>query len=157
MIIDNSTSWILEIKKQLKILRIISDAPNSGHKWYIIIHDSSKLSKFPRLCKHKFVSNKNKLCSKWMFPKIVVPPKLSIFIGFSIMNHPFWGTTIFGNTQMEFLQTSVCTWIITIEEQIESRLVRLPAWSRRSAKASGRVIVFWKLETWKGPWFSRTK
>ena len=27
-------------------------------------------------------------------------PKSSILIGFSIINHPFWGTTIFGNTQM---------------------------------------------------------
>ena len=27
-------------------------------------------------------------------------PKSSIFIGFSIMNHPFWGTPIFGNTQI---------------------------------------------------------
>ena len=26
-------------------------------------------------------------------------PKTSILIGFSIINHPFWGTTIFGNTQ----------------------------------------------------------
>ena len=24
-------------------------------------------------------------------------PKSSILIGFSIINHPFWGTTIFGN------------------------------------------------------------
>ena len=36
----------------------------------------------------------------WMFPKIVVPPKWSILIGFSIVNHPFWGTPIFGNTHM---------------------------------------------------------
>ena len=27
-------------------------------------------------------------------------PKASILIGFSIINHPFWGTPIFGNTQM---------------------------------------------------------
>ena len=27
-------------------------------------------------------------------------PKSSILIGFSIINHPFWGTTIFGNTHM---------------------------------------------------------
>ena len=27
----------------------------------------------------------------WMFPKIGVPPKSSILIGFSIINHPFWG------------------------------------------------------------------
>ena len=28
------------------------------------------------------------------------PPKSSIFIGFSIINHPFWGTPIFGNTHI---------------------------------------------------------
>ena len=27
-------------------------------------------------------------------------PKSSIFIGFSIINHPFWGTLIFGNTHL---------------------------------------------------------
>ena len=27
-------------------------------------------------------------------------PRSSIFIGFSIINHPFWGTPIFGNTHM---------------------------------------------------------
>ncbi len=34
----------------------------------------------------------------WVFPKIGVPPKSWIFIGFSIINHPFGGTPIFGNT-----------------------------------------------------------
>ena len=29
-------------------------------------------------------------------------PKSSILIGFSIINHPFWGTPIFGNTQIAF-------------------------------------------------------
>ena len=38
---------------------------------------------------------------KGMFPKIVgLPSKSSILIGFSIINHPFWGTPIFGNTQI---------------------------------------------------------
>ena len=27
-------------------------------------------------------------------------PKSSILTGFSIINHPFWGTPIFGNTRM---------------------------------------------------------
>ena len=31
--------------------------------------------------------------------------KSSILIGFSIINHPFWGTTIFGNTHI--IETSV--------------------------------------------------
>ena len=43
------------------------------------------------------------LLAKWMFPKIVgFPPKSSILIGFCIINHPFWGTPIFGNTQIMF-------------------------------------------------------
>ena len=29
------------------------------------------------------------------------PPKSSILIEFSIINHPFWGTPIFGNTHMD--------------------------------------------------------
>ena len=37
----------------------------------------------------------------WIFPKIVgFPPKSSILIGFSILNHPFGGTPIFGNTHI---------------------------------------------------------
>ena len=39
----------------------------------------------------------------WEVPKIVVPPKSSILIGFSIINHPFWGTPIFGNTHVSSL------------------------------------------------------
>ena len=38
----------------------------------------------------------------WMFPKIMVPPKSSILIGFSLINHPFWGSPIFGNTHVVF-------------------------------------------------------
>ena len=33
-------------------------------------------------------------------------PKSSILIGFSIINHPFWGTPIFGNIQMNHWQGS---------------------------------------------------
>ena len=33
-------------------------------------------------------------------------PKSSILIGFSIINHPFWGTPIFGNIQMNLCRLS---------------------------------------------------
>ena len=38
----------------------------------------------------------------WVFPKSKNrdTPKSSILIGFSIINHPFWGTIIFGNTHI---------------------------------------------------------
>ena len=58
--------------------------------------------------------------SKWMFPKMVgFPPKSSILIGFSIVNHPLWGTPIFGNTHIPTyplgcarnLVKMVCKWM----------------------------------------------
>ena len=40
----------------------------------------------------------------WVFPKIGgFYPKSSILIGFSIINHLFWDTPIFGNTHMDVL------------------------------------------------------
>ena len=35
-------------------------------------------------------------------------PKSSILIGFSIINHPFWGTPIFGNTHVTFVTYLFC-------------------------------------------------
>ena len=35
-------------------------------------------------------------------------PKSSILIGFSIINHPFWGTLIFGNTHLFFSSSFGC-------------------------------------------------
>ena len=45
-------------------------------------------------------NNKIKIIHIWMFPKIGITPKSSILIGFSIINHPFWDTPIFGNTHI---------------------------------------------------------
>ena len=45
-----------------------------------------------RLKVHMWVQNKNN--------KNNGTPKSSILIGFSIINHPFWGTMIFGNTHL---------------------------------------------------------
>ena len=38
----------------------------------------------------------------WVFPRIGVPPIIHL-IGFSIINHPFWGTPIFGTTHIQEL------------------------------------------------------
>ena len=40
------------------------------------------------------------------------PPKSSILIGFSIINHPFWGTTILGNTHLEITTFPSLCWNI---------------------------------------------
>jgi len=51
-------------------------------------------------------------CSSiWMFPKIVVPPNHPFLIGFSIINHPFWGTPIFGNTHIQIVPWIL--WVLT--------------------------------------------
>ena len=37
----------------------------------------------------------------WVFPKIVVPPNHPFQLGFSIVNHPFWGAPIFENIHLK--------------------------------------------------------
>ena len=63
----------------------------------------------------------------WMFPKIVVPPKSSILMGFSIINHPFWGTPIFGNTHIYHFPSNlkiICWTIPPFHGAIQPRLVQ---------------------------------
>ena len=69
------------------------------------------------------------------FRKIVVPPKSSILIGFSIINHPFWGTPIFGNTYMDFLRNPNHRANITILPMFESFL------SKRKIPGSTNLIT----------------
>ena len=90
-----------------------------------------------------------------MFPKIVVPSKSSILVGFSIINHPFWGFSplFFGETPIEsnarvFCPCSLCC----------LRTVRLPwhfnescdEWKRRTG-----WLNCWRSLSWSGkPGFS---
>ena len=46
-------------------------------------------------------------------------PKSSILIGFSIINHPFWGTPIFGNTHIV-----ICNLRIHINQPVEWDVIR---------------------------------
>ena len=47
-------------------------------------------------------------------------PKSSILIGFSIINHPFWGTPILGNTHMIFARLSPMLSGVAGQENLES-------------------------------------
>ena len=69
----------------------------------------------------------------WMFRKIVVPPKSSILIGFSIINHPFWGTPIFGNTHIETLMV----WMLPFQRETIQRLT-----SRKLAPKSRSFQIY---------------
>ena len=58
-------------------------------------------------------------------------PNSSILIGFSIINHPFWGTTIYGNTHMvkhshnSRLGTTFSTpGVITLESGLQYKVLR---------------------------------
>ena len=46
-------------------------------------------------------------------------PKLSILMGFSIINHPFWGTPIFGNTHIQIWRKSVFSLLLRIGFLVE--------------------------------------
>ena len=49
-----------------------------------------------------------------VFPKKRVPPKSSILIGFSIINHPLWGTPIFGNTHIQIYNIYIFLFLLSI-------------------------------------------
>ena len=54
-------------------------------------------------------------------------PKSSILIGCSIINHPFWGTPIFGNTQIiqlkpAFIDVETISFHVVVKNQLFSPL-----------------------------------
>ena len=59
--------------------------------------------------------------SIWVFPKIMVPPNHPILIGFSLINHPFWGTTIFGN--IHIYMPSLFFWGVVFGELSSDKLI----------------------------------
>ena len=64
--------------------------------------------------------------SKWVFPKIgVFPPKSSILIGSSPINHPFWGTPIFGNTQVLGEEAHYCEICIDLSGALSGYLCKM--------------------------------
>ena len=56
-------------------------------------HSQKVIGSLGYVCVHDVATNMD-------VSKIRGTPKSSILIGFSIINHPFWGTIIFGNTHM---------------------------------------------------------
>ena len=92
------TSWALQSQKP-EVLLSFSYAVLGNFNWAV----AREVRQLPEDC--CFFGPKN----IWMFPKIVVPPNHP-FLGFSIINHPFWGTLIFGNTHLEKSNTIVPNW-----------------------------------------------
>ena len=86
------------------------------------------------------------LRSFWQIPWIQVgvsknrgTPKSSILIGFSHINHPFWGIPIFGNTQIKLCLPCFHLQIFTVQppasttsrpEPIDDKPVRRPSYHR---------------------------
>ena len=58
-------------------------------------------------------------------------PKSSILMGFSIINHPFWGTPIFGNTHICFRWSKVF-------DNISASLQQLLSWD-----SATHSWIFW--------------
>ena len=78
-----------------------------------IVHQTTVILPSTILLGHRFLRSRLSLkktprdmikktkVTTWVFPKILgFTPKSSILVGFSIINRPFWGIPIFGNTHM---------------------------------------------------------
>ena len=68
----------------------------------------------------------------WMFPKTGVPLKSSMFIGFSSINHPFWGTRIFGNTYMDSNNPIIAA-LFDVQSQLTNKF-----WQNKLQRLFGR-------------------
>ena len=97
----------------------------------------------------------------WMFPKIVgYPPKSWILIGFSIINHPFWGTLIFANTHIEkdddqerkIDSESLSLWCFSIWSDMSDFVVILPPWCFNESSFTiyeNKTTGWWFQPIWK--------
>ena len=73
-----------------------------GNLWPILLETPWPLD-LPSCSAADQDSHRISIIPTWVFPKIGVgPPNHPFLIGFSLINHPFWGTTIFGNTYIYF-------------------------------------------------------
>ncbi len=69
-------------------------------------------------------------------------PKSSILVGFSIINHPFWGTPIFGNTHMGMLNGWHEKYL-----PLRARISRLPRLPSVGSVGWGMMwLTFWRGE-----------
>ena len=83
-------------------------------------------------------------------------PKSSIEIGFSIINHPFWGTSIFGNTHIYSSNHhyTYCWWFRNSKQPPETDKRTLYInWCRISSINSHGLQVNSKRRTWCFWWF----
>ena len=68
-----------------------------GVEW-IVYQNREEQTVEVKICKD-WILNKRDSCQSGRFQNRGTP-KSSILIGFSIINHPFWGTSIFGKTHI---------------------------------------------------------
>ena len=75
------------------------------------------------------------------------PTKSSILIGFSIINHPFWGTPIFGNTHILFIYLHPGSFLLPLQtsEPINQQTIQL--WDSTSVAVYGELIELLDFET----------
>ncbi len=127
----NAMTWF-EVAQQLwseTVLEVLSFTKRYGYGSFLK-YAPSKLYR-SRLPKNMGVSKNNGT------------PKLSILIGFFIINHPFWGTPIFGNIHM----LTICwDWLRSIHFSMRVKFHTFwfmhcrPAGSRRNI-----ILIVWGL------------
>ena len=67
-------------------------------------------------------------------------PKSSTFIGFSIINHPFWGTIIFGNTHINMGGDSRFSYVIVDPGILEGEVLNPTSGSGSPIRVSPFVL-----------------
>ena len=80
-------SWLKPCQKTKQTAIVVLHAKKAPHIWESCCFFSRKHQLYMGVSKNNGI------------------PKSSILIGFSIINHPFWGTPIFGNTHIKLVNS----------------------------------------------------
>ena len=78
----------------------------SENGWWQSESKGAKCNDLRQLSRRNLTKN---MFDIWVFPKIWENLQIiHLFIGFSIINHPFWGTPIFENTHISKIHKMCC-------------------------------------------------
>ena len=111
------------------------------HTWrsISILRQSSKI-----MATHK--GNQVGISLRWTYDYVGVSknmgtPKSSILIGFSLINHPFWGTPIFGNTHV--IVEDWAFFITQFQSEIYIPNVPNPSLQKQKRRFEKSLIFLW--------------
>ena len=93
---------IVPFRIQFETIRSLAWLPLFYHLCFLWVRFFFSKSTWTQLSNHLNIGFHDVLVLIWRLPEIEVPQSSYILIGFSLINHPLWGSPILGNPHMSW-------------------------------------------------------